>query len=159
MECGNTWNERQQGGQPIDNVPRHRDTLDALRVLCEAVIDPLAEALGAPVLTYGFASPRLTAKIRAGIAPRLDQHVACERGDDGAYLCARRGAAVDLAVPGVGGMDLARWLASNTPFDRIYFYGNDRPVHVSYGPDETRAVFEIIRSADGRRFPRRLRFQ
>ena len=157
VECGNTWRERAESGEPIDNVPRQPETFAALRALCEAIIDPLADALGPPVLTYGFASPRLTKNIRHGIAPRLDQHVACEMNEDGALLCSRRGAAVDLLVPGIGAIDVARWITINTPFDRLYVYGDNRPIHVSHGPERAGAVFEIIRS-NGRSVPRPLRF-
>jgi len=158
VECGNTWIEHATRDAPIDNVPREAATFTALTVLCEAILDPLADALGVPVLTYGFASARLTARIPRGIAPRLDQHAAYERRGDGSLVCDRGGAAVDLFVPGQSAGAVARWLARNTPFDRIYVYGDDRPLHVSHGPEAAGLVFEVIRSESGRRYPRRLQF-
>jgi len=156
VECGNTWIEHATHRAPIDNVPREGATFAALAALCEAILDPVADTLGIPVLTYGFASARLTSRIPKGIAPRLDQHAAYERRGDGSLVCDRGGAAVDFFVPGHGAMAVARWLVANTPFDRIYVYGDDRPLHVSHGPRSSGLVFEVIRSASGRRYPRRL---
>src|SRR5512140_1947166 len=83
IECGETWFAYVQAGAPIDNLPRNASTLRALEQLCGTVLDPLAEVMGRPKLTYGFASPRLCAKIPARLAPRLDQHTACEVKRDG----------------------------------------------------------------------------
>ena len=41
------------------------------------------------------------------------------------------------------------------PFDRLYFYGADRPVHVSVGPEEARAVVSMLLGPSGRRVPQR----
>lgn len=45
------------------------------------------------------------------------------------------------------------WVARNTPFDRIYFYGSDRPLHVSVGPQESRAIVSMLAGPAGRRVP------
>lgn len=37
-------------------------------------------------------------------------------------------------------LEVAQWIVSNLPFDRLYFYGNDRPIHVSYSKDKTGQV-------------------
>jgi hypothetical protein len=42
-------------------------------------------------------------------------------------------------------------------FDRLYFYGEDRPLHVSVGPDESRAITAMLPSASGRRVPRQIK--
>ena len=157
IECGNTWAERAAGGSPIDNVPRQAATYAALCALCENVLDPLADALGSPVLTYGFASPALTALIGKRIAPRLDQHASCEVRRDGSLICSRGGASVDLVVPGRTATEVARWLATHTKFDRIYLYGDGRPLHISHGPETSRLVYEMVSSASGRPIPRRIR--
>jgi len=31
---------------------------------------------------------------------------------------------------------LAQWVAENTHFDRLYFYGKDKPIHTSIGPEQ-----------------------
>ncbi len=157
IECGTTWHGRAAREAPIDNVPRRAATYAALRALCEEVLDPLAEALGAPVLTYGFAGPALTRVIARGIAPRHDQHAACEVRRDGSLICSRSGAAVDLVIPGRAATEVARWIATHTRFDRIYLYGDDRPLHVSHGPEASRLIYEIGKAASDRRVPRRLK--
>ncbi len=157
IECGTTWIERAARGAPIDNVPSRAATYAALRALCDDVLDPLAETLGAPVLTYGFAGPSLTALIARGIAPRLDQHASCEVRQDGSMICNRSGAAVDLVIPGRTATEVARWIAMHTSFDRIYLYGDDRPLHVSHGPEASRLIYEIGKTASGRRVPRQIK--
>jgi hypothetical protein len=103
-------------------------------------------------------APRLTKLIPARIAPRLDQHAACEVNNRGQTICRRLGAAVDLSVPGITALEIGRWIASNTSFDRIYLYGDDRPLHVSHGPENSRVVVAMLARASGRRTPRVLRW-
>jgi hypothetical protein len=50
--------------------------------------------------------------------------------------------------------EVARWLAQNTHFDRLYFYGPQLPIHVSYGPDHSRQVVRMVPTAGGRLVPR-----
>ncbi len=72
-------------------------------------------------------------------------------------ICDRGGAAVDLFIPGLTATAVARWLATSTHFDRIYLYGDDKPLHVSYGPDTSGLTYDIGSSASGRRMPRRIK--
>src|SRR5207302_7558431 len=97
--------------------------------------DPVVEYFGAIKLTYGFASTALTNLIPKDIAPRLDQHAACETSRNGRLICPRRGAAVDFLVEYEDMVEVARWISTNCSFDRMYVYGADRPIHVSAGPD------------------------
>lgn len=157
IECGNTW-WKSAGEGALDNRPREAASVVALEALCSQVIDPVIETFGPVSLTYGFASAQLTSKIRGRIAPRLDQHAACETRSDGELVCKRRGAAVDFQVPAHSMEQVARWIAANTAFDRIYFYGDDRPLHVSYGPDQSRAVVALVTGPSGRLLPRALRW-
>jgi hypothetical protein len=157
VECGNTWIKRATGGSPIDNVPKQVATYAALFALCGDLLDPLADALGPPVLTYGFASSALTAMIAKGIAPRLDQHASHEVQRGGSLICQRGGAAVDLIIPGRKATEVARWIVSNTNFDRIYLYDDDRPLHVSHGPETSRLVYQVSLTKSGRRMPRQLK--
>lgn len=79
VECGETWSRlASPAGESIDNAPRVPETFAALRSLCETVLDPAVKRFGRVVLTYGFASPRLTRHIRGRIAPALDQHASHE---------------------------------------------------------------------------------
>jgi hypothetical protein len=88
------------------------------------------------------------------VAPKLDQHAAHERTRGGAYICRRLGAAVDFVVRDEDMREVAAWIIDNLPFDRLYFYGADRPLHVSYGPEQSREAFELITTASGRQLPR-----
>ena len=105
-------------------------------------------------LTYGFCSPELAREIPARIDPKLDQHAAHELNRRGRPVCARLGAAVDFIVEDEDMLEVARWVAANTPFDRLYFYGADRPIHVSYGPEQSRQVVRMVPAAGGRLVPR-----
>lgn len=158
IECGKTWHTAAAAGTPIDNLPKQEATREALRVLCEAVLDPLADHFGPLALTYGLACPALTRRIPARIAPELDQHASCELNRAGKLICPRRGAAVDLVVPGTTASTVARWIHANTPFDRLYLFGDDLPLHVSHGPDATRTIVSMIRGPSGRLIPRVTRF-
>jgi hypothetical protein len=158
IACGKTWSEAAQRGEPIDNVPLQHATVAALSALVHEVLDPLVDEFGPVALTYGFASPSLSSKIRRRIAPSLDQHAACELHPSGKLICSRRGAAVDLIVPGCPATEVAKWLAAHTPFDRLYLYGDDRPLHVSHGPEHTRTVVAMSLGPSGRLVPRRLRW-
>ncbi len=158
VECGKTWRDHVAQGTPIDNMPREPASVVALGALALAVLDPLVDQFGPIVLTYGFATPALTRKIRARIAPALDQHAAHELGRRGRPICLRGGAAVDLVVPGRPASEVARWLGKAVRFDRLYLYGDDRPLHVSYGPEASGAIIEMVPGPSGRRVPRRIRW-
>jgi hypothetical protein len=50
--------------------------------------------------------------------------------------------------------EVADWIIARLPFDRLYFYRRDLPLHVSIGPQNKREAFEMIQNASGRRTPR-----
>jgi hypothetical protein len=75
---------------------------------------------------------------------------------NGQPVCCRRGQAGDFLIPGVSSADVALWIVENLPFDRLYFYGEDRPLQVSAGPDESRALMAMLPSASGCRVPRQV---
>jgi hypothetical protein len=150
IECGDTWQRTK-----VDNVPRRAQSFNALYDLAVAVLDPVIEYFGSIKLTYGFSSAALSRLISGRIAPRLDQHSACEVTSKGNPICSRLGAAVDFLVEDENMREVADWVRIHCDFDRIYFYGEDRPLHVSVGPQATRAVYEM-RSTGGRLIPRKL---
>lgn len=127
IECGET-----QARLQLSNIPLNPDTYNALFDLCNLVLDPVIDYFGGINLTYGFSSPALSAKIDARIAPKLDQHAGHECNRLGMPVCDRLEAAVDFSVDDENMLEVAQWIVSNTPFDRLYFYGADRPLHVSY---------------------------
>lgn len=51
-------------------------------------------------------------------------------------------------------LEVAQWLVQNTPFDRLYFYGNDKPLHVSYGEEHSRAIVLMLPGKSGRLVPK-----
>jgi hypothetical protein len=114
------------------------------------VLDPLREEFGALQITYGFSPPPLARAAKGPKAPNLDQHAACERTRTGQLLCAREGAAVDLRVPGRTAAEVARFVRAALPFDRLYFYGADRSLHVSWHPSPIGSVCDCRRTTPRR---------
>jgi hypothetical protein len=146
--AGETWQRVR-----IWNEPQKAETWAALEQLCDTILEPVAARFGLPQLTYGFASLALFLHIPKGTARALDQHAACELGRSGTPVCPRMGAAVDFAVPSVSSLEIANWIADNLPFDRMYFYGTDRPLHVSVGPDNKKSLVQMIEWSPGRLRP------
>lgn len=150
VACGET-----QARLGLANIPLRAETYNALHSLATKVLDPIIEYFGAIKLTFGFASPELSSHIKVRIAPRLDQHAACEhsrRGD--VPICSRGGAACDFLVEDEHMRDVADWVIENVPFDRLYYYGPDRPLHVSWSMAPSREAFEMRTSARGHLMPR-----
>lgn len=144
--------------QIISNNP-NKNSLRAIACLSSQVLLPLEHQFGSLEVTYGFTSARLLKEIRktspTGIAPDLDQHAAHELNSRGAYFCERLGAACDFMINRYAGRmnEVAQWITLNLSFDRLYFYGPDRPIHVSVGPD-MRQFIQIMKTAkSGRRYP------
>jgi hypothetical protein len=105
-------------------------------------------------LTYGFCSPELAKEIPGRIDPKRDQHAAHELNRLGNPVCERLGAAVDFIVDDESMLDVAQWVVANTPFDRLYFYGDNQPIHVSHGPEQVRQVVRMAAGPSGRLIPR-----
>jgi len=150
IECGETWSQTH-----AENVPVNPDTYNALFDLATEVLDPVVEYFGAIILTYGFASDSLTKLISSRIAPKIDQHAGCEKTRSGSFRCDRLGAAVDFLVEDEDMLEVARWIHEHCAYDRMYFYGPDRPIHVSVGPDNSRQAYSMV-AVGGRRMPRKL---
>jgi hypothetical protein len=157
IECGKTWHAHDLAGQPIDNTPRRPASWTALRHLCRRLLDPLVDEFGPPELTYCFSSVRLSSRIHSNISPSLDQHAAHEVRRTGSYVCERLGAAVDFKIDGRSSTRVATWIVENVPFDRLYYYGPRRPLHVSIGPAHSRAIVVMRPMPSGKRLPQRVR--
>ena len=52
-----------------------------------------------------------------------------------------------------------RWVGANTPFDRLYFYGADQPIHLSVGPEQSRQVVLMRAGPSGRLVPRQTKLE
>lgn len=136
IECGETFQ-----WADIQNLPQESESWQALSDLAKGILDPVVEQFGELQLTYGFCSPELARARRRfakahqtipSIYPPSDQHAAHERDDKGQFVCARGGAACDFIVPDMSSLAVALWIVRHLPFDRLYYYAPDRPVHVSY---------------------------
>jgi hypothetical protein len=125
--------------------------------LARHVIDPVVEYYGMIRLTYGFCSQELASAIGDRIAPERDQHAGHERKKSGKPICEPLGAACDFLVEDEDMEEVAIWVFENTDVDRVYVYGKDRPIHVSYSQTPARQLIEMKLSASGRRVPRVLR--
>jgi hypothetical protein len=129
----------------IDPFPKNLDeTVLAIALLCQHIIDPVIDQFGRErfQLTYGFCSSDLkrflnqknpmTGLKNGRVDPSRDQHMAHERNRNGKYYCDRLGAACDFKIVGMeSDLLVERILESQLPFDSLYFYGGDRPIHIS----------------------------
>jgi hypothetical protein len=143
----------------INPWPQQSESLTALQELCECILDPIVDHFGLEnfCLTYGFCSrdlrkflnrrDPLTGKKYGRIDTCRDQHMAHERNRNGKLYCERLGAAADFYIQGIGSSKVIDWiLAQQLPFDSIYFYGSDRPIHISYGPQHKRSIWTFTES-------------
>lgn len=141
----------------VENVPLVPQSYNALLALAKNILDPVIDYFGRIELTYGFCSPQLARAIKrrgmGRIAPSLDQHAAHEVDHSGNLICAREGAAVDFLIRDEDMYAVAEWIAANLPFNRIYIYAMDRPIHVSFGPEPAKQIVFVDRS-EGKVRPR-----
>lgn len=150
IECGET-----QRNFCTPNQPQQPQTFAALHDLATYVIDPIIEQFGMIELTFGFCSSTLGTKIPGRIAPKLDQHASFELNRLGNRICDRDGAAVDFILISRDMFKVSQWIVENLEFDRLYFYGPNRPIHISYSASPCRQV-TIMKESEksGRRIPR-----
>lgn len=141
IHCGET---RARLG--LSNIPKEPASYGALLDLAINVLDPIIDYFGMIRLTYGFCSSDLAMQIEARIAPKLDQHAACDTNRLGKRICDRGGAAVDFLIEDEDMLEVAQWIAENITFDRLYFYGRFRPIHISFAPNPLQQVTFMVPS-------------
>ena len=151
IECGET-----QYRTGIANLPMEPDTYSALLDLAVHILDPVIDYFGMIKLTYGFCSSDLEKKIKKGIAPKLDQHAGHERRRTGRLICEREGAAVDFLIEDEDMTEVVNWIAENTQYDRIYYYGRNNPIHVSYSQNLSQLIIELTHKVNGKCMPRKI---
>lgn len=135
----------------IESSPQQKESISALKALAIELLDPLIDHYGRErfKLTYGFCSNDLRKKLESKnpetgkrygrVSPRDDQHMAHELNSKGNPYCKRPGAACDFRIEGEDSYQvIAKIIDLALPFDRIYFYGHDRSIHLSHGPDHCR---------------------
>ena len=149
IECGETQAETR-----LPNLPKRVESYNALHDLAVYVIDPVIDYFGMVKMTYGFCSPELARKIPGRIDPKRDQHAAHEMNRLGNLVCRRLGAACDFIVEYESMLEVAQWVVENAEFDRLYFYGDTLPIHVSYGPEHNRQIVVMTPSKGGKLVPR-----
>lgn len=139
----------------INPYPKNLDeTLPALQAIAQHLLDPIIDRFGGErfELTYGFCSIDLkrylaqkdpqTGIKNGRVDPSRDQHMAHEVNRNGKYYCDRLGAACDFWIVGLESDRLVAWiLEKQLPFDSLYFYGGDRPIHISYGLQHRRDIW------------------
>lgn len=140
IECGETQKTLQ-----IENRPKQPETYTALFDLAKNLLDPIIDYFGMVQLTYGFCSAKLNKRISSRIAPKLDQHASHELNRLGSPICERFGAAVDFLVEYEDMFEVSQWIAENLEFDRLYFYGKNRPIHLSFSESPTQQVTVMTR--------------
>ncbi|WDD36104.1 hypothetical protein PQG02_32410 (plasmid) [Nostoc sp. UHCC 0926] len=115
--------------------------------LHQSILIPITNKFGAEKfkLTYGFCSKHLLKFLnheKSRICVKVDQHIAHERNSKGNYYSKNLGAACDFQIVGVVSTKVIGFLRT-LDFDSIYYYGKDRPVHVSWSSTPRRKLWEF----------------
>jgi hypothetical protein len=168
IECGETFERLTLN--PADKcalptLPAVLDSWACLASLACEILDPVYErfcttGVGFQV-TYGFAPAWLTAQIESTpghlpLCPKLDQHAACEVNSHGKPICPRGGAAVDFRFAFIPSDEVAAFVIKTLPFDKLYFYGRGRSLHVSWHEEPKREAYSMLPTGKGGLRPCRL---
>lgn len=155
ISCGQTQHE-----SGVDNYPKSDESISAIRTLAVNVLDKVRDEFGPLSITYGFVSLKLISEMRRRgvrrISPSLDQHSSYELNTNGKRICERGGLACDFFVHEQNSEIVTNWIIRNCEFDRLYFYGIDRPIHVSYSPELSGKV-SIMTECNGKLMPRTIK--
>ncbi|MEH0758520.1 hypothetical protein H4F20_02410 [Vibrio sp. 16] len=150
------WHELRHSKFTAANVANEQSHKE-LTKLCDAILIPITKKLGRIEITYGFTNHMLLRYLLSNgsrdMAPNIDQHASMELNSKGNRICKRDGAACDFYVQGYEQQmdEVAKYICMNLEFDRLYFYGKDRPIHISVGPENTRYALIREKRSDGLR--------
>ena len=140
-----------------DNYPQERASISALNKLIEEILIPLQKRYGDFIISYGFTSAPLHTFIQKhspkGTAPKLDQHASHELNRLGNSICSRGGAACDIKFQQTSALEIIRFAVGNLTFDKIYFYGENKPLHISVHEQPLKHLQVVKTNAKGRRIP------
>lgn len=142
----------------ITNAPYLSATYDFLSQLANDILEPCLLEFGNLQLTYGFCGHTLSSAIkkrRGGIYPPLDQHAGMELNAAGGLICSRGGIAADFHCKPTSSLKVAKFVVERLPFDRLYFYGEDRPIHVSVNKVLTSQIV-VMRKVNTKIVPKRV---
>jgi hypothetical protein len=153
--CTNTY--RKYRDLIADTYPQNPKSIKAIRELFQEIIDDRIDYFGRDSfqLTYGFCAPKLryfldkkdpVTGIKNGrISPKHDQHTAWEINSKGKYYCERLGAACDFKIINIISSSVVQWIVDRgLPFDSLYYYGDDRPIHLSYGKEGKQSIWAFL---------------
>ncbi|MBY6197361.1 hypothetical protein [Vibrio hangzhouensis] len=150
------WYQSKHSDFKGDNLPSASSQLQ-LEKLTNDILIPIESEFGAVTITYGFNCHQLLRYIQrhspSDTAPAIDQHASMEHNSKGNRICQRDGAACDFTVVGYEEeMEcIAHYIITTLKFDRLYYYGSNKPLHVSIGSDNARYVQIRRTKSDGRR--------
>jgi len=153
LHCSETYQATR-----VDNLPLTAATYGFIRQLANDILEPCFERFGSLQITYGFCGHDLSRAIRkrnGGIYPPLDQHAGMELKATGGLICPRGGMAADFHCLPVSSLEVAKFIVEKLPFDRLYFYGEGRPVHVSVNDQLTTQII-LMQKARTKVVPRRI---
>ncbi|MFL7049433.1 hypothetical protein BCS62_22330 [Vibrio cyclitrophicus] len=128
-----------------------------LQGLVVQILQPIERSLGEVTVTYGYTSHPLLRWILKNspgdMATDIDQHASMELNSQDSRICKRNGAACDIYVEGYEQRmdEVARFICTHLEFDRLYFYGKDKPLHISVGADNSKYALIRQRRSDGLR--------
>lgn len=141
----------------LDNHPISPLSKRSIELLINQILIPLEREFGKINITYGFTSTKLKQYISkhapAGTAPKLDQHSASEINVAGNQICERNGASCDIKIENYSSSEVVRYIVSKLNYDRIYFYGAQRPIHVSVSDTPIKHLQIMRNSSNGKRYP------
>ncbi|MCF7970009.1 MAG: hypothetical protein K9L22_02450 [Methylococcaceae bacterium] len=156
IDCGETQEKNQ-----LVNSPKDPRTIAAIESLATGILDPVVEQFGELKLTYGLCANDLLLQIKKrpspGIAPQLDQHAGYEVNSKNKRICQRDGFACDFYALNTDSLAVAKWIVMHLPFDRLYFYGKNRPIHISIAPENSFAITLLEQSPTERRIPKNIK--
>lgn len=142
----------------INPYPQNPESIGAIENLFTQLLNPIIDRFGFENfhLTYGFSSADLikflnrkdpvTGQKNGRICSAVDQHTAHECDRNGNYICRHLGAACDFQIKGLDSDKVTRWIVKNLEFDSLYFYGFNRPIHLSYAQVNKRATWTFSSS-------------
>jgi hypothetical protein len=55
--------------------------------------------------------------------------------------------------------EVVEWIVQTLTFNRIYFYGKDRPIHISYSSLPAKVVIDMVKGPSGVTVPRQRRLK
>jgi len=156
INCGETQSRAQ-----LNNLPKDSRTIAAIENIATNILDPIVEQFGEIKLTYGLCSNDLLRQIKKrpspGIAPQLDQHAGYEINSKNNRICKRDGLACDFYALNTDSLTVAKWVVTHLSFDRLYFYGKNRPIHISIAPENNFAITLLEQSPSERRIPKNIK--